>query len=84
VTAPRKVVLLTRNGCGLCDDAAVELRRLSDVFGFSFTEKDIDSEPGLRERYNDLIPVVLADGREIARAPLAADDLQELLVGASV
>jgi hypothetical protein len=72
-------VLYTRHGCGLCDDAAVELRDLSHRFGFSLEERDIDTAAGLRERYNDVIPAVIADGREIARAPFAADDLAELL-----
>jgi hypothetical protein len=73
---PQEVVLHTRRGCGLCDDAAVELRDLSHRFGFSLEERDIDTVTELRERYNDVIPVVIADGREIARAPFATELLE--------
>lgn len=76
---PLEVVLYTRLGCGLCDDAAGELRVLSAQTGFILVERDIDRDAALRERYNDVIPVVLADGQEIARAPFAVEDLRELL-----
>ena len=79
MTTPSEVILYTRPGCGLCDDAALELRSLAGALGFVFAERDIDLHPSLRKRYNDVIPVVLADGREIARAPFVAEDLRELL-----
>jgi hypothetical protein len=67
--------LLSRAGCGLCDEAAAELRSL----GAAFEVVDIDSDPRLRSLYNDCIPVVMLDGREIARAPIAAGTLRPLL-----
>ena len=79
MTSPRLVVLYTRQGCGLCDDASVELRVLSQQFDFVLEEREIDSEPTLREQYNDVIPVVLADGLEVARAPFLAEELREIL-----
>jgi hypothetical protein len=69
------VVLYIRRHCGLRDEAAVELRRLADDLGFAFAERDIDSDPALRTRYDAGIPVVAGDGVVIAEAPFAADDL---------
>ena len=76
---PREVVLYTRKGCGLCDDASVELVALSAELGFVYEERDIDAEPILRERYNDVIPVVTVNGTELARAPFTSDHLRKLL-----
>jgi len=55
-----QVVLYTRAGCHLCDDALAVLGR----HGLSPRLVDIDSEPGLRERYNECVPVVEIDGKE--------------------
>jgi glutaredoxin len=79
MTAPRTVALYTRHGCGLCDDASFELRALSGELGFVFEERDIDNEPALREHYNDVIPVVIVDGNEVARAPFDSEELRELV-----
>lgn len=79
MTVPREVTLYTRKGCGLCEDAAVELRSLCRELYFSFVERDIDDVPELRERYHDVIPVVIADGREITRAPFITEELRVLL-----
>ena len=78
----REVTLYTRAGCGLCDDAAAELRRLTVPLRFTLTETDIDADGSLRERYGDAIPVVAAGGREIARAPIDAAALEAALRGA--
>ena len=70
--------LLSRAGCGLCDEAAAELRSL----GAAIEIVDIDSDPRLSSVYGDCIPVVILDGREIARAPIAAGTLGVLLAAA--
>lgn len=54
------VVVYTRRGCHLCDDALAVLKRS----GLCPTLVDIDAEPALRERYNERVPVVEIDGRE--------------------
>ncbi len=54
------VVLYTRAGCHLCDEALVVLER----FGLSSRLVDIDADPQLRERYNECVPVVEIDGKE--------------------
>lgn len=58
------------------------LRALSIELDFTLTEHDIDQEAALRARYDHVIPVVVADGREVARAPFAIAALRELLAGA--
>lgn len=53
------VVLYTRQGCHLCDDALALLRR----HGLSPSLVDIDADPELRERFTSCVPVVEIDGQ---------------------
>ncbi len=78
----REVILYTRKRCGLCDDAATELRRLAPELGFTLAERDIDEDPGLRARYDELVPVVVAGGHVVAEAPIDATRLRERLAAA--
>jgi glutaredoxin len=53
-----RVVLYTRAGCCLCDEAKrvlAEARRRAD---FDYQEFDVDLDPELRRRYNDEVPVI--------------------------
>ena len=69
-----EVVLYTRVGCHLCDEAKEQIRRaqalLSQGVGgqapmpFAFREVDIDLEPDLLKRYNEEVPVVFINGKK--------------------
>ncbi len=78
----RDVVLYTRRLCGLCDEAADELRRLQPRLGFELRELDIDEDADLRARYNDVIPVIMLDGELIAQAPIERTSLERALTAA--
>jgi glutaredoxin len=58
-----RLVLYTRAGCHLCDDAKVVLDRVSAATGVHWTEVDIAGDPELTAEYGDLIPVLTVDGR---------------------
>ncbi|SDQ16165.1 glutaredoxin family protein [Quadrisphaera sp. DSM 44207] len=60
-TAPR-VVLYGRAGCHLCDVARETVRRVCAQTGAGWSEVDVDTDPELRARYTDLVPVVVVDG----------------------
>jgi len=70
-----QVVLYTRKGCHLCDDALAILRR----HRLSPRLVDIDSDPALRERYNECAPVVEIDGKERFRGRVNEMLLSRLL-----
>ena len=59
-----EVVLYTRAGCHLCDEAKAQLRELRRKAAFTLREVDIDQDPELRQRYNDEVPVVFIRGRK--------------------
>jgi glutaredoxin len=60
IAAMRDVVLYTRQGCHLCDDA----KSLLEASGLAPREVDIDQDDRLRIRYNHCVPVVVIDGVE--------------------
>jgi glutaredoxin len=53
------VILYTRTGCHLCDDALAMLMN----HGLDPTIVDIDPDPELRDRFNACVPVVEIDGK---------------------
>ena len=56
-----RLVLYSRPGCHLCDDARVVLQRI----GEPFDEVDIDTDDELFKRYLERIPVIALDGEEL-------------------
>ncbi len=69
------VVLYTRQGCHLCDDAAALLAR----YGLAFDSVDIDNDPDLRQRYDECVPVLVIDGKERFRGRIDELLLRRLL-----
>jgi glutaredoxin len=59
-----KVILYTRAGCHLCEDAKGVLDAVRSERPFDLDVVDIDTDPALREAYKLEIPVVLVDGRK--------------------
>ena len=58
------VVLYSREGCCLCDDARVILERVRRSRPFTLEERDIDRDDALLAAYLDRIPVVTIEGVE--------------------
>ncbi|GAB3049477.1 glutaredoxin family protein [Sediminivirga luteola] len=61
-----QVELLSRAGCHLCEEARPIVASAVRKHGVKLREVDVDSDPELRERYGDEVPVVLIDGRQHA------------------
>lgn len=70
-----RVVLYTRAGCHLCDDA----RDLLVRHGLLPESVDIDADPQLRARYDTCVPVVVIDGVERFRGRVNEVLLRRLL-----
>ncbi|HEX2477177.1 MAG TPA: glutaredoxin family protein [Lacipirellulaceae bacterium] len=69
------VVLYTRAGCHLCEDA----RRVLEEHGLALTCVDIDADPELRERFDTCVPVVEIEGRVRFRGRIEPVLLRRLL-----
>ncbi len=56
-----EVTILSRRDCHLCEVVIKMARRVQEEVPFLLKRVDVDSEPGLAERYGERIPVVLID-----------------------
>ena len=54
------VILYSRPGCHLCEEARAMLERS----GAAFEERDIEADDALLRRYLERIPVIVVDGEE--------------------
>lgn len=64
-SSPKRVVLLTRVGCHLCDEARVVVSRVAGELGESFLECDIDQDPAATRQFGEQVPVLFVDGVQI-------------------
>lgn len=66
MTDPRgaRVVLYTRVGCHLCDEARTVVAAVCAERDAVWVEVDIDTDPELVRRYTDEVPVTLVDGAQ--------------------
>lgn len=70
-----EVVLVTRQGCHLCDQALALLREL----GIDPNLADVDADDELFRLYDWRVPVVLADGAVIAEGRISGKVLAAAL-----
>lgn len=59
-----RVVLYSKPGCHLCDDARVTIEAVCAELGVGFAEVDITSSPDLMAAYGEQIPVTFVDGEQ--------------------
>jgi glutaredoxin len=69
------VILYTRRGCHLCDDAYALLKK----YGLDAELIDIDTNAELVRRYNTCVPVVVINGTERFRGRINEVLLRRLL-----
>jgi hypothetical protein len=63
MTAPR-VVLYSKPGCHLCDDARLVVAEVCAAVGEEFLEVDISTDAELMRRFGEEIPVTFVDGAQ--------------------
>jgi glutaredoxin len=73
------VVLYTRHGCHLCDDAKRELEAARRQYHFGLEAKDVDSDPELTAKFDTCVPVVEVNGKVRMRGRFNAVLFQRLL-----
>jgi glutaredoxin len=66
-----KVILVTRQGCHLCDEAL----RLLEELGVHPELRDVDADDELHRLYDFRVPVVLIDGAVVAEGWITREQL---------
>jgi len=77
---PPGLVVISREGCGLCEDmlhALAELERAQSIPPVSVV--DVDSDPELARRFGIQVPVLLFDGSVICHYTLNSNELLRLV-----
>ena len=74
-----RVVILTRAGCCLCDEAIAVARDICAERSASLHLQDVDSDPALRAAWNDHVPVTFVDGARLAIWALDPHQLRRAL-----
>ena len=64
MTAKAHVVVYSRPGCHLCDEAKATIEAAGEGDEFTFEEINIESDPALLVRYQYDIPVIAINGVE--------------------
>jgi thioredoxin reductase (NADPH) len=65
MTRARELTVLSREWCHLCHDLVARLEPLAAELGWSVRVLDVDADPRLEARWDELVPVVLAGELEL-------------------
>ncbi|UCV17480.1 glutaredoxin family protein [Ferribacterium limneticum] len=79
--APIELTLMSRGYCHLCHDMELALKPLAEEFGASITVLDVDADPVLEARYDELVPVLLHGEIELCHYFLDEAKTREYLAG---
>ena len=71
--------LVSRVDCHLCQEMEKIVRPVLAAHGLELGYRDVDAEPELLERFSDVVPVLLRDGRPVAKIRLSATQVERLL-----
>ena len=76
-----ELTLLSRRCCHLCHDMEVALAPLTAEFGATVTLLDVDSDPLLAAKYDELVPVLLHGRNQLCHYFLDEPKTREYLAG---
>jgi glutaredoxin len=74
-----KVVIYSKPGCHLCDEAKAAIKAAGCEGQFTLEEVNIETDPDLLRRYRFEIPVVTFDGTERFRHRLSSEEFRDAL-----
>jgi len=76
-----ELTLMSRGYCHLCHDMEVALAPLLMEFGASLRVLDVDADPALEAKYDELVPVLLHGDTELCHYFLDEAKTREYLAG---
>ena len=75
----RHVIIYSRPGCHLCDEAKIVIRNSGCGDRFTLEEVNIESDEELLRKYKYDIPVLMIDGVEAFRHRVNVDEFIRLI-----
>lgn len=76
-----ELTLMSRGYCHLCHDMEAALAPLATEFGAAVRVVDVDADPALEARYDELVPVLLHGETELCHYFLDEAKTREYLAG---
>lgn len=73
------VLFYSKAKCPLCDETREVLRSLQENFSLAIQEIDITTDSAVFERYKNIIPVVIIDGKFTFGARVSGDEILSCL-----
>ena len=74
-----RLTIYSKPGCHLCDEMKAVVRGVIAERPITLEEVDISTDPVLSERYGLQIPVLLIDGRKVAKYRVSEAELRRML-----
>jgi hypothetical protein len=79
VSATPRFCLVSRAGCGLCEEMLAELAALPEMRDWPVALLDIDTDGAAQRRYGHKIPVLLFDGEIVCHGRLDREEVHKTL-----
>lgn len=71
--------MLVRDGCHLCVEAVEMIAKVCAEAGATWVASNVDSDPDLRAKFTDHVPVTFVDGTLLSYWFVDADELRSRL-----
>ena len=73
------LTIYSRPGCHLCEEMKTVVARVARRVALTLDEIDISTDPALEQRFGLEIPVLLVDGRKVAKYRVTETALTRIL-----
>ena len=74
-----RLTIYSRPGCHLCDEMKAVVRRVAVSIPLSLDEVDISGDAELERLYGVEIPVLMIDGKKVAKYRIGESELMRVL-----
>ena len=74
-----KIIIYSKPGCHLCDEAKAEIVKLRSRFTLEIHEVNVEEDPSLSEKYRYEVPVVFINGRKVFKYKVDGEKLARRL-----
>jgi thioredoxin-related protein len=73
------LTIYSRPGCHLCEEMKAVVARVARAMTLTLQEIDISTDPALEARYGLEIPVLLVEGKKVAKYRVTEEELVRML-----